>query len=299
MKNALNYDILCTMKKAVYLAIASIFCCLTFAACNNNVATTDYVATEKYCVVSLPQEYDIFYDNEEPDAAKMFDKDLYNAKTVNGKPKKEGFRYYNVLKNKPFRILTPLGIIQNQNANNHTLLYWKLNDALYKDGDNYYSENAFTCVNDTEITPVYYEFRAVGMMLFEADENGMSTVQDDEIFDDNGNIKEQDGLYYLYGVYDFEPYREFWRTNLTVGKFVINRTTQTVAENYSKDFYTLNIEIDKGNLFDKGKIIVVKLYKTDGHGYMIYGAGQVINGNHSDAVRTLQIGKHELKYTFS
>ncbi len=32
---------------------------------------------------------------------------------------------------------------------------------------------------------------------------------------------------------------------------------------------------------------------------MIYGAGHVIQSDHSDVFRTLQIGDHELNYTFS
>ena len=272
-------------------------CVLSLAACNHDSdANDDYIPDNEHCIVSLPQEYDISFDNYE--LSEIFDKDLYNAENVNGNAKKDGFTYYNVPKNEPFRILTPLGIIQSKNQIGQTLVYWQLNDKLYKDGDNYYSENNFTCSKDTEIIPIYYEFRAVGMILFEVDENDMQIVSDYEIFDDNGNIKEQDGIYYLYGVYDFEPYQEYWRTNLTINKFEINCKSQTVAENYNKDFYTLNIEINKENLFDKGKIILAKLYKIDGHGYMLYGAGQVIRGDHSDIVRILPIGEHELKYSF-
>lgn len=279
------------------LIVLCMLCVLPLTACNHDSdSNDDYIADNEHCIVSLPQDYDISFNNFE--TSTLFDKDLYNAETVNGKEKKDGFTYYNVPINEPFRILTPLGVIQNKNENHQTLVYWKLNDALYKDGDNYYSENTFTCAKDTEITPVYYEFRPVGMLLYEVDENGMPIVQDDEVFDDNGKIKEQDGVYYLYGVYDFEPYQEFWRTNLTLNKYVINHTVKAIAENYSEDFYTINIEIDKSNLFDNGKIILAKLYKIDGHGYMIYGAGWVIN-NHSNVIHTLLIGKHELKYTFN
>ncbi len=280
------------------LPVVCVLCVFLITACNSNGdANVDYIADNEHCVVSLPQEYNISFDNFELSA--IFNKDLYNADTVNGNAKKDGFSYYSVPKNEPFRILTPLGVIQDKNQRGQTLVYWKLNDRLYKDGDDYYSQNTFSCAKDTEITPMYYEFRAVGMIIFEADENGLQIVQDDEVFDDNSNIKEQDGVHYLYGVYDFEPYQEFWRTNLTVNKFTINRTVQTVAENYSKDFYTLNIEIDKGNLFDKGKIIVVALYKIDGHGHMTYGAGQAIDDNHSDVLRTLPIGEQTLKYSFN
>ena len=286
------------IKRIIILVFVSVFCVLSFTACNGNNKETNsnYVSDNEHCVVSLPQDYDISLDNDEV----SFDINLYNATTVNGTPKKEGFRYYKVLKNAPFRILTPLGIIQNQNANRQTLVYWKLNDTLYKDGDNYYSANTFTCNKDTEITPVYCEFRPVGMLLYEVGENDMPTVADDEIFDNEGNIIEQVGVYYLYGVYDFEPYQNFWRTNLTLNKFEINRTSKTVAENYYKDFYTLNIEIESGNLFEKEKIIVETLYKIDGHGYMTYGALHVINGDDArKAIHSIEIGEHILKYTFN
>ena len=273
-------------------------CVLSFTACNDNNKETnsDYMTDHEHCVLSLQQDYDISFDNDKV----SFDENLYNAQTVNGKPKKEGFRYYSVLKNAQFRILTPLGMIQNQNGNGQTLVYWKLNDTLYKDGDNYYSANTFTCNQDTEITPVYYEFRPVGILLYEVGENDMLTVPDDEIFDDKGLIKEQAGVHYLYGVYDFEPYQDFWRTDLTLKKFAINVKSKMVAENYYKDIYTLNVEIESGNLFDKGKIIVETLYKIDGHGYMTYGALHVIKGDDaSKAIHSFDIGEHVLNYTFA
>ena len=287
--------------KKVYryiLVFACILCTLSFTACkdNNQETNSDYSTDNGYCIVSLPQEYDISCDNDEV----RFDANLYNAKTVNGNPKKEGFRYYKVLKNAPFRILTPLGMIQNQNENGQTLIYWKLNDKLYKDGDHYYSANIFTCNQDTEITPVYYEFRPVGILLYEVGENDMPTVPDEELFDDEGNIKEQTGLHYLYGVYDFEPYQNFWRTDLTLNQFVITINSKSVAENYYKDFYTLNIEIESGNLFEKGKIIVEKLCKIDGHGYMTYGALHVIRDDDTKkAIHGFEIGEHVIRYTFN
>lgn len=290
------------MKKFGILVMIAILCCLPLTACNenNNNGSLDFIADELHCVISLPQEYDIIYDDDELSGSSMFDKDLYNADTVNGDKKKDGFRYYNVLKNEPFKIVTPLNIIQNKNESGQTLVYWKLNDTLYKDGDNYYSTN-FSCTKYTEITPVYYAFRPVGMLLYEVDENDMlTTVQDADIFDDDGNIKEQSGVHYLYGVYDFEPNQEFWRTNLTINKYVINHTAKQVAENYYKDFYTLNIEIDKENLFENGKIIVKTLYKIDGHGYMTYGSLHVVQGDDTrKGVRILSIGNHEIKYTFT
>lgn len=270
---------------------------LSLTACNHNSeANDDYSTDNEHCVVSLPQDYYISFDNDEVSS----DENLYSAKTVNGKPKKEGFVYYKVLKNAPFRILTPLGIIQNQIANNQTLVYWKLNDTIYKDGDNYYSANNFTCNQDTEITPVYYEFRPVGMLLYEVDENNMPTVPNGEFFDDEGNIIEQAGVHYFYGVYDFEPYQNFWRTNLTLNKFVINKTSKMVAENYWKNFYTINIQIEKGNLFEKGKIIVETLYKIDGYGYLTYGSRNIIHSeNVGIVIYSRFIGEHTLEFSFN
>ncbi len=290
------------MKKICCIIVAAILCCLPLAACNSgdSKSSLDFIADEAHCVVSLPQEYNIIYENDELSGSSMFNEDLFNADTVNGEPKDNGFVYYNLLKNEPFKIVTSIDVIQNKNENGQTLVYWKLNDTLYKDDDNYYSENEFSCSQDTKITPVYYEFRAVGMLLYEVDENDMPNVQDNNIFDENGILKEQDGLYYLYGVYDFEPYQQFWRTNLTINKYVVNQTSEKVAENYYKDFYIINIEIDKGNLFNKGKIIVEKLYKIDGHGYMTYGALNIIRGDDtSKGIYTLSFGNHVMEYTFT
>lgn len=279
------------------IIVVCMFCVLSLAACNHdNDANNDYIADQEHCVVSLPQDYEIIFDNDEV----SFDLNLYNAKTVNGKQKKEGFAYYKALKNASFRILTPLGIIQNRNANRQTLVYWKLNDTLYKDGDNYYSANTFTCNQDTEITPVYYEFRPVGILLYEADESNTPTVSDNEFFDNEGNIKEQAGVHYLYGVYDFEPYQNFWRTDLTLNKFEINETSKMVTENYYKNFYTLNIEIERGNIFEKGKIIVETLCKIEGHGYLTYGSRLIINReNEGEAIYSRSIGEHTLKISFN
>lgn len=286
------------VKKFFVIILSVIFCCLLLTACSINEFdnSLDFISNNLHCVVSLPQGYDIVYVNDEFDNASMLNKDLQNAETVNGKQKNDEFRYYNILKNEPFKIITPISIIQNKNESGQTLVYWKLNDILYKDGDNNYSANEFSCTKDTEITPVYYEFRVVGILLYEVNENDMPVIQDDDIFHDDGSIKEQNGLYYLYGVYDFEPYQELWRTNLTINEYTINCTSKQVAENYYKDVYTVNIKIDKGPLFDKGKMIVETLYKIDGHGYKTYGALHVVyaDGN----LHTLPIGIHEIKYAF-
>lgn len=290
------------MKKIRFIIVAAIFCCLPFVACNSNDrnSSLDFIADEAHCVVSLPQEYNIIYKNDELSGLSMFNEELFKADTVNGEQKNNGYIYYNLLKNEPFKIVTPLNIIQNKNESGQTLVYWKFNDTLYKDGDNYYSENEFSCSKDTKVTPVYYDFRAVGMLLYEVDENDIPIVQDNDLFDENGIIKEQDGLYYLYGLYDFEPYQESWRTNLRINKYEITHTRKQITENYYKDFYIINIEIDKANLFKKGKIIVEKLYKIDGHGYMTYGSLNIIQGDDTrKGTYTLPVGDHEIKYTFT
>ena len=288
--------ILCNVLLSLIMALL----CFSFAACAADKAeSTDYVGKDGRCVVTIPQDYDIVYENDDIDKSLLFDKDLFNAKTVHGEPKKYGYSYLSVPLNEPFRILTPLGIISNRNENHQTLMYWKLNDTLYKDSDSYYSENVFTCSRDTEITPIYYEFREVGMILFAVDENDGPAVSEAELFDDKGNIIEQDGVYYLYGVYDFEPQREFWRTNLTLRSFDVALTVKAVAENFYKDFYTITVTISADKIFEKGKVILSSLCKIDGHGYMLYGASQVINDGAAEIIHTLPIGDHSIKYSFA
>lgn len=233
------------------LIVVCALCVLSFTACNsNNDVYDDYISDNEHCVVSLPQDYGIYFDNDE----ETFDLNLNNAKTVNGKQKKEDYIYYKVPKNIPFRIVTPIGITETQNANGQTLVYWKLNNTLYKDGDNYYSANNFTCNQDTEITPIYCDFRPVGILLYEVDETYTPTAPNGEFFDNSGNIKEQAGVHYLYGVYDFEPYDNFWRTNLTLNKFETHLTYKMVAENYYKNIYQLDIEIESGTIFQMGEL---------------------------------------------
>lgn len=269
-------------------------CVLSFTACNpDSDVNDDYIADNEHCVVSLPQDYYIYLDNDE----ETFDLNLNNANTVNGKPKKEGFIYHNVPKNAPFRIVTPLNTIQNQNANGQTLVYWKLNDTLYKDGDNYYSATTFTCNQDTEITPVYYGFRPVGILLYEVDENHMPTVPNGEFFNDAGNIKEQAGVHYLYGVYDFDPNREFWCTDLTLNKFATAITVKMVAENYSKRIYTLKIDIESDNILENGEIMVETLYKIEGHGYMTCDNMKSIVHLKGTGI-FVSIGEHTLEISF-
>ncbi|MDE6293074.1 MAG: hypothetical protein K2L88_00430, partial [Clostridiales bacterium] len=285
-----------------------IISCFALCACGSDNTddqdkSTDYVAKSGQCVISLPEDYDISFENENIDQATIFDKNLYNAKTVNGKPKKAGMRYYNVSRNEPFRILTPGGIISNKKQNRQSLVYWKLNDTLYKDGDNYYSENVFTCAVDTEITPVYYDFRKVGIIIYAVDENEDWKLPHDRLFDENGNIKEQDGVWYLHGVYDFEPNREYWKTNLTLESFDVAVAKKNVAVDYKKKIYTIKVKINKSNIFDSNKTIVISpLWKIEGHGYFAYGSRHVIPAENVDAnigiIHMFDIGEHGLDYSF-
>lgn len=289
------------MKKFSSLFFIFIFllCALPLAACNKNNIKLDFISDELHCVVSLPQEYDIFYSNDETYGTSMFNKDLYNAKTINGNIKKEKYNYYYVLKNEPFRILTPLNIIQNKKQNGQTLCYWKLNNQLYNSTDQYESSNIFTCAQDTEITPLYYDFRPVGMLLLPADADGNPIFADDEIIKNGEILDYNENVYFLYGVYDFEPYQQFWRTNLTINKWVINLIANNDGK-YENQYYKINIEISSNNLFNNGKLVVKRLYKIEGHGYMIYGSSQIIDSNHINTVtHTFSIGKHDLKYIFA
>ena len=53
------------MKKIYFIIVAAIFCCLPLAACDSNDSTSssDFITDEAHCVVSLPQEYNIIYEN--------------------------------------------------------------------------------------------------------------------------------------------------------------------------------------------------------------------------------------------
>lgn len=285
----------------IMLVMCCLLCCLPLAACDTDEEPEprDFITDELHCIVSLPQEYDIFYvDEQKYQTADMFDIDLYSADTVNGKPKKDGFDYFNVLRNEPFRILTPEGIIQNKRADGQTLCYWKLNDELYNSSDSYESEQIFTCSQDTEITPVYYGFRPVGMALVPADEEYNPLVSDDEIIAAvEGRTEEQKDVYYLYGVYDFEPYEQFWRKNITVNKWTINFVAHNEG-NYTNRYYKINAEISVGNLFKDNRFVILQLCKIEQHGYMLYGyknGFDVITGMGT----IIPLGKHSLNLTFA
>lgn len=290
------------MKKVFMMLFGVIICCLFVTACkNNNDISKDFVTDEFHCVVCLPQEYDIFYVNDIQSTTSMLDKNLQNADTINGEQKKYGYKYYKVLKDESFKILTPVNVAEKNYEQHKTLVYWKLNDVLHRnlnkyDGENYYSESNFAVNQDTEITPIYYDFRPVGILLLEADQNDEPFVSDDEIFDIYGNIKEQKGVYYFYGIYDFEPYQNFWRTNLTINEYLIDTMTKPASGNYEKYFYTIKVKINKGDLFNSGNIIVYKLYKVLGHGYMTYGAAYLVQD--SSKTQSFYIGEHELRFAF-
>lgn len=283
------------------MAVMCIFCCLPLAACDTDKEPEpkDFITDELHCIVSLPQEYDIFYvDEQKYQTVDMYGKDLYNADTVNGKPKKDGFDYFNVLRNEPFRILTPLGIIQNKRADGQTLCYWKLNDDLYNSSDSYKSEQIFTCSQDTEITPIYYDFRPVGIVLVPAGEEYNPLVSDDEIIAAvEGTTEEQKNVYYLYGVYDFEPYEQFWRKNITVNKWAVNFCVHNEG-GYTNRYCEINAEISVGNLFKDSRFVMLQLCKIEQHGYMLYGSKSGFDGVITGTGIICAIGKNSLKLTF-
>ncbi len=287
--------------KKIILSVFFVFFC--FAGCttaNDDKVNADFVADNQHCVVCLPQEYGLSYDSVEVGVSSMNDEKLVSAATVNGKPKKEGFGYYNVLKNQPFHIFIPLSTQLNRHENGKTLVYWKLNDALFKDEYNStnYSKNSFHCEEYTEIVPVEYEIRPVGLLFHNLGTDETPMVSDSALFDEKGNVKEQEGVYYLYGVYDFEPNQAFWRTNLPIKKFETQCNVKPEGENFSKEYYSITVEIEKDTLFKNGKLIAEKLFKIDGYGYMTYGALNTIKENDCEHIRYTTIKGHELKYKF-
>ena len=286
------------MKKFIALIFAFI-CCFPLTACDNNNGNKDniknFVADGSHCVVSILEEYDISIniENSELSDLTMINEDLQNAEKVNGKPKKEGFKYYYVPNNAAFRICTPNIEKLSAKENSKILVYWKLNDTLYKEIDNEgnYSKNVFSCWQYTEITPVYYDYREVGVLVYQVDEN-LETVAQDSFFDNNGKIKEQEGVYYLYGVYDFEPEQKFWRTNLTLNKYSYKHC---IEENY-KEYYQLDIDIATENLFEYGTVVIQTLCKIEGLGYMT--GDTMIYDTGLGMIHTVQLGKHKLRCQF-
>lgn len=284
---------------AGYVALLS--CTSMLAACGNNDRSrqlaVNYVSKDGNCIVSLPNEYDIVFEREQVESQVLKSyKDLNKAQLVNGKYKKYGMRYYEIPNNAQFRILTPLGVIYDKRANNQTLVHWQLDDRLYSDGDNYYSNTIFACAEDTEITPVYCEFRTVGMLIYPYDVTADNGLSDKDFFNPDGSIKEQDGVYSLYGVYDFEPDSELWRTNLTLSSFLVTHHIKI----YQKDYYTVTVQIDAGNVFDGGDMVATPLCKIDGHGYILYGSSSILKSDRAllGAVHNMSIGEHTLKYSF-
>lgn len=137
------------------------------------------------------------------------------------------------------------------------------------------------------------------MILLETNEDGAPILSENEIFDDNGNIKEQDGVNYFYGVYDFEPRKEVWKTNLELNEFKISHVTKSGGANFYKRTYTISLKIKKSTIFDKGNIIVAQLRKIDRHGYILKGGmSNLIQSYTARFGYTCTIEEHQIQYTF-
>ena len=301
------------MRQTYIWARLLVFCCLSLTACNKGDEEDedflDFVTDETHCVVSLPREYDFSYVNEGLSVSLTFSEKLYKAKTVDGNPKKGDFRYYNVQKGEPFRIVKTLSLIRDKLEEGKILVGWQLNSELKKlyreDGSSRfgnYSSTVFSCDKNTEITPVYCDYRPVGMLIYPEDEDG-DAIDPAEIFGEDGAIEEKEGVYYFYGVYDFEPEQTFWRTNLTIKKYEVTerytnyeKSENTVYANYNSLSYLIDVEFDKGDLFEKGSLKIEKLYKIEGRGYLALGSTGDAYENH---VNSLFIGKNEIKYSFN
>lgn len=243
--------------------IIAIICFLTLTACNNetsnNSTNTDYIAKDGHCIVTIPNDYRLIYEDEKQGS--MQDIDLVNAETVEGKPKSDELEYFSVLVNEPFRILTPFTVIQNKNKDHLTLTAWKINGENYKDSDSYLSKNTYTCSENTIIEPVYSEFKTVGLILFHIDSEKNPTTN---LFDEDGKIIEQEDVKYLYGPYEFDSSKESWNTNMELESF---ETSYTVKD--EKRLYKISIRYDLTETLKKGRVAVKSISQIKDQGYMI------------------------------
>lgn len=290
------------MKAKPYIILFVAACFLTLTACHepsdNSTINTDYTAKEGRCVVSIPNEYGLVYENENLEQDSMLDIDLIHAETVDGMPKKGELQYFSVLLNEPFRVMTPLSFIQKKNDEALTLTEWKLNGIGYQDKDSYLSKNMYTCIENTTIEPVYSDFNTVGMILFLLDEeqNPMHPI-----FDESGNIIDQENVKYFYGKYNFDPNKEAWTTNLNVDYF--NVTAKKDENQEGKQNYNISIQFDLTEMVKKGKIAVKSLCKIENHGYMLHpsSATQIISGANMSMEGTFYIplDEHTLQCTFT
>lgn len=286
------------MKRILAIVLLGI-CCSLLTACGGGVdeVTTDYTPKNGQCVVSLPKDYGVAYENGTNPTA---DADLTNAETINGKPKNEKLQYFNLLHNEPFRIVTPTSVIQNKNKNQLTLKYWSLNGTRYEDGDGALSKTVFTCFEDAEIQPIYYEYKTVGMIMVVTDGN---TIPEEAVLDENGNILERDTIKYLYGPYEFDPHIESWKTNLELSCFDVSYTAENKDETHTQGACTISVAMDLSKLVEKGKVVIQSLCKVNEHGYMLSPTAptHIISGTDVAMTGTFSIslGEHTLQCTVS
>ena len=289
--------------KKFFILVFALICCLPLAACANkgDGSIKNFVTDTQHCVVSIQEGYGITLNVEGSDLSDeiLYNNDLEHAEKVNGNDKKDGFLYFYMPINTPFHVTIQGRTLSERAANCETLLYLKLNNNTYKAEKNDVGqcENIFTCSSDTEITPVYYDHRTVGVLLYEVDSTNLDKpLKEYNFFDESGKIKEQSGVYYLYGTYDFEPDFRFWTTNLEEELLEYNL-------NKVNDSYSINVEI--GNLFGEDKAFgVVQIDKIYEHGYMLTPLSGIVFEDNTLAgphqvTTTLQLGKHEIKIAYN
>lgn len=277
--------------------IIAIICFFTLTACNNGISNnstnTDYKAKDGYCIVSIPNEYGLVYENKEQES--MLDIDLVSAETVDGKPKNDDLKYLSVLVNEPFRIMTPLTVIQNKNNSYQTLTAWEINGERYKDNDSYLSKNVYTCSKNTIIEPVYSEFKEVGMILFHINSEQKPTIN---LFDESGGIIEQEDVKYLYGPYEFDSNEESWNTNMDLESFEASYTIKDEQRTYK-----ISIRYDLTETLKNGRVAVKSLCQIKDQGYIINpnAATQIIIGvdMSMEGVFNIPLDENVLECTFT
>ncbi len=282
------------MKKIFVTILPCIVCCALAAACGGETPekNADFKPQNGYCVVSVPQDFGIVLESA---GAAQLDYNLINAETVDGVPKKEYTSYFCIPENEPFRISTPPVVIQKKNTERLTLTGWSLNGENYSDCDGNLSKNVFCCDENTEILPVYTEFKAVGLILYLT---GDGFTPQYDIFDDSGNIAESEDVGYLYGAYDFTPRTELWKTNLDTE--YLSCSAQISGQQKT---YTVSTKIDLTSYVKKGKIAVKSLCRIKGGGFMIdpTASTQIISGADlsMEGTFTIPLEQNSLKCTFS
>ncbi len=145
------------------------------------------------------------------------------------------------------------------------------------------------------IEPVYSAFKTVGMIIYHIDEEQNPK---NPIFDESGNILEQEDVKYIYGKYAFDPNRDSWTTNLDLDYFnvsLINKNNQEV--------YHIAIRFDLTPILQKGRVAIKPLCKIVNDGYMITPSSstEIISGTNMSMEGTFSIPleEHTLQCTFA